>query len=113
MQPVLRGQAIDEVAKNSLMAVLHFLNRKLAFTGFVAGTEALSVADLALYATVSTLQMLPESVIDMEPYEHLQAWGDTIKNTIPHYDTANGFGVLKVVDFYNIQVLGGKGHEAV
>ena len=36
---------------------MHFLNKQLGATGYIAKTDNLSVADLATYATVSTIKV--------------------------------------------------------
>ena len=87
------------------MSVLHLLNRRLVSTGFMAGTESVTLADLTVFGTISTLKELPD-VIDLNAYDNMGPWYEGVKAVIPNYDVANGFGVLKVVDFYNAQLYG-------
>ena len=55
--PILHGENIGENPQNKMLGIMHFLNKQLGATGYVARTDNLSVADLAAYATVSTIKV--------------------------------------------------------
>ena len=55
--PILHGENIAENPQNKMLGIMHFLNKQLGATGYVARTDNLSVADLAAYATVSTIKV--------------------------------------------------------
>ena len=84
-----------------MMAVLHFLNKRLGLNALIAQTEAISLADLAIYNTVSVLYVV--NAVDMAPYENLEAWRAKIKAAIPNYAKANGNGVDKVVQYLKVK----------
>ncbi len=99
--PVLYGQSIAENPQNKMMNILHYMNKVLADTGYLARTEAITVADLAAYATVSTISAT--EVVDLGSYDHLETWRRNCMRTIPNYEKANGNGIGRVVRFYKEQ----------
>ena len=59
-------------------------------TGYMAGTESLTVADIAFLATYSTV--VATGHFDLTPYPEVNAWFDKVKAEIPNYEKANGEG---------------------
>ena len=55
--PILHGENVAENPQNKMLGIMHFMNKQLGATGYVARTDNLSVADLAAYATVSTIKV--------------------------------------------------------
>ena len=59
-------------------------------TGYVAGTDHLTVADLAFAGTFSSV--LSTGAFDVSAFEATAAWFDKVKGEIPNYEKANGEG---------------------
>ena len=53
--PLLAGDPVDDSCRNAMMGQLHFLNKRLASTGYIALTDGITLADLAVYVTVSAI----------------------------------------------------------
>lgn len=66
--------------------------------GFVAGTDCLTVADLSLVATYSSI--VATECIDLSEYKNANAWLEKCKGLIPNYEKANGEGAAKFGAFY-------------
>lgn len=58
--------------------------------GFVAGTPQMTIADISMVSTYSTLKEL--GVIDTRTYPFLEAWFQRCKQQIPHYNKTNAEG---------------------
>ena len=67
-------------------------------TGFVAGTNHVTIADIAMAATFTQLQAT--DLVDMSPYPELMPWLDRIKVAVPNYQKACGEGMQKFGDFF-------------
>ncbi len=67
-------------------------------TGFSAGTDHVTLADLAFVASYTTL--LETGVVDVSPYSELPAWLERVKKEIPNYEKANGEGVKKLGELF-------------
>nr|WUG53826.1 glutathione S-transferase [Zeugodacus cucurbitae] len=66
---------------------LEFLNTLLGGNEFAVG-ESLTVADLSLLATVSTLDVfstLPGFVVNIKEYENIEKWYESMKKVAPGY----------------------------
>jgi len=98
MYPILHGENVAENPQNKMLGIMHFMNKQLGATGYVARTDNLSVADLAAYATVSTIKAL--EVVDISAYDNLETWRRNLMRLIPNYDKANGNGINKTIRFY-------------
>jgi glutathione S-transferase len=59
---------------------VELLNTFLDTTGFVAGTQTLTVADLAIFASISTIEVFH---FDFLPYPRVQKWLKLMKETAP------------------------------
>jgi hypothetical protein len=69
-------------------------------TGYAAGTAKVSLADLALLATQSTVKAMPvEYRVALPPYEELNSWFLRVKADVPNYDKANGEGAEGFVEW--------------
>ncbi len=56
--PILHGEPLDEGGVSRMMGLLHALNRRLASTGFLALTDHPTLADLAIFVTVSAVEAM-------------------------------------------------------
>lgn len=101
MRPVLQGADVADVEVGKMMGIMHHLNKVLSSTGFMAKTEQLSVADIVLFAMISTLEAV--AVIDLSIYRNIVIWLEKCKSSIPNYDKANGNGLKKVVRYYLVR----------
>jgi len=74
-------------------------------TGYVAGTDHLTVADLAFVATYSTIEAVGH--FDLSGYPTIKAWFEKVKGEIPDYEEVNGKGAADMGKWYDT-VTGGK-----
>ena len=88
------GPEKDERAKE----VLGWLNDFIKPTGYVAGTDHLTVADLALMASFST--MAATENFDLTDYPETTAWFEKVKGEVPNYETACGEGAAAFGAFF-------------
>ncbi|CAB4055393.1 GST [Lepeophtheirus salmonis] len=81
-----------------LKKVLAWANDMIKETGFAAGTEEMTIADIAWVATYSSIK--EADLVDLLPYKELEAWFTKCVALIPNYETCNGKGVKAMGDFY-------------
>ncbi|XP_028170042.1 glutathione S-transferase 1-1-like [Ostrinia furnacalis] len=86
---VFGGAPADEALLKKLEEALKFLDTFLEGQKYSAGSE-LTLADLSLVATVSTIDA---AGISIESYQNVNKWFELVKSTAPKYDEANGQGV--------------------
>jgi len=70
--------------------VMGWVNDFIKPTGYVAGTDHLTVADLCFVATYATIEACGK--FDLAPYAETNAWFEKMKTEIPNYEKANGEG---------------------
>lgn len=69
------------------------LNTFLENNVYVAGTKKISVADIVIYSSVSTVEVFD---FDLSPYPNVLKWFDLIKETVPGKEAnAEGIEMLK------------------
>jgi len=72
--------------------ILRWVSEFIKQTGYVAGTETMSIADLCITATLSTL-LASNLIEDFElRYPKLLEYIDKMKTKIPNYERADGYG---------------------
>ncbi|XP_063827273.1 glutathione S-transferase 1-1-like [Ostrinia nubilalis] len=86
---VFGGAPADEALLKKLEEALKFLDTFFEGQKYAAGSE-LTLADLSLVATVSTIDA---AGISIESYQNVNKWFELVKSTAPKYDEANGQGV--------------------
>lgn len=70
--------------------VMGWVNDYIKPTGYVAGTDHLTVADLCFLATFATV--VATEYFDLAPYTETNAWFEKLKKEVPNYEKANGEG---------------------
>jgi glutathione S-transferase len=70
--------------------VMGWLNSYVADGKFAAGTTQLTIADVALVATYSTIK--ETGAVDLSEYKDAEAWFTKCTALIPNYEKANGEG---------------------
>jgi len=60
-------------------------------SGYIAGTENMTVADIVFVATFSTI-LACEGLVDLTAYKELNSWFEKVKQGLPKYEEANGKG---------------------
>ena len=80
----------DETTFKKFYEVLSWANDFVKPTGYVAGTDHMTLADISFLATYSTVKAT--GYFDLEKYEELNAWFEKIKGEVPDYENANGQG---------------------
>ena len=88
--PVIhRGSAPDDTKANVLKQSLDYLDRFLSEGQFAVGDQ-ISLADLALLATVSRLDAFNYRT---DTYRRLHAWKTRLQDTLPYYQQCNAEGM--------------------
>lgn len=86
---VFGGAKADEVLFKKLEEALVFFNTFLEGRKYAAGPD-LTLADLSLVATVSTIDV---AGISLKAYPNVEKWFDLVKKTAPGYEEANQKGI--------------------
>jgi len=76
---------------DKLTEVMGWVTDMIKPTGYVAGTDHMTIADICFVATVST--GLATEHFDWSGYPEIMAWLEKMKGEIPDYEKANGAGV--------------------
>ncbi|GBP40296.1 Glutathione S-transferase 1 [Eumeta japonica] len=91
---VFGGAPADAEKKKKVEEALGFLNSFLEGHVYAVGSD-LTLADLSLIATVSTMEA---SDVDFKAYPNVKRWYELVKSTAPNYEKANGEGVQATID---------------
>ena len=67
-------------------------------TGYVAGTDHLTVADLCFVPTYANIEACGK--FDLTPYAETNAWFEKMKTEIPNYEKANGEGATAFAGWF-------------
>ncbi len=67
-------------------------------SGYAAGTKHMTLADLSLISTYSTLKEM--KCVDLRKYPFLESWFQRCKTQIPDYDRVNGEGAELMGTWY-------------
>ncbi|KAL0832359.1 hypothetical protein ABMA28_001791 [Loxostege sticticalis] len=87
--PMFEGAPPDPAKLKKIEDGLQILNTMLEGQHYAVGSE-LTLADLALVATVSTLDAM---AVSFEKFPNVTKWYELIKTTAPKYEEMNGKGV--------------------
>jgi len=98
------GTPAGEKEYGRLKEVLGWLNGFVADGKYAAGTDQMTIADLALVATYTTVKEAGIADVDMCPYGNLEPWFEKCKAAIPNYEKANGEGAAAFGGFYKSKV---------
>ncbi len=86
---------VPENGQERFVEVLNWLNDFVKPTGFVAGTDHFTIADIACFATYST-QKACDGFHDFSAYPELNSWCEKMKTLVNHakynQEGANEFG---------------------
>jgi len=82
--------AVGQDKHDKFKEVMGWVNDFVKKTGYVAGTDHLTVADLAFLATYATI--VETGQFDLEPYAEVKAWFEKVKSEVPNYEKANHEG---------------------
>jgi len=100
--PILFGQTVEPAAlanyEKRFGEVMAWVTDFLAPTGYVAGTDHMTVADLAFVATYSTIEAVGH--FDLTPFPEIKAWFEKVKAEIPDYEEVNGKGAADMGKWY-------------
>ena len=84
------GPAPGEDKMDRFKEVMGWVNDFIKTSGFAAGTDCMTLADLAFLATYSTIEATGN--FDLTPYAETNAWFEKMKAAVPNYAKANGDG---------------------
>jgi len=87
------GETPGQDKYDKLKEVMGWVNDMVKPTGYAAGTDCMTLADICFVATVSTA--LATEHFDFSPYPEVLAWFEKVKGEIPNYEKANGEGCAK------------------
>jgi glutathione S-transferase len=87
------GREVNPEDLKKLQESVELLNGFLESSGFVAGTQSLSVADLSIFASVSTFEAFD---FDFTSYPRVEKWLKLMKETAPGRDqNAEGVSAMR------------------
>jgi len=89
----LNGIAITDEAKGKFKEVLKVANGKVKATGYAAGTSHITVADLAMLASYSTMKAIHGTKLD--ECTELNEWFERVKKEAKNYEDADGKGAAE------------------
>lgn len=90
----------DKVDK--LKEALGWVNDFVADEKFAAGTSQMTLADISLLATYSSLKACGNvGGIDLTTYTNIKAWFEKCVKLIPNYEKVNGEGATAFGNIYN------------
>merc|ERR1711997_624027 len=91
-------ETIEKAKYEKLEEVLGWAKDFIATTGYVAGTEKLTLADLCFLATLTSVSAT--GIVDFEKdHPELKNYCDKISAAVPNYTKANGDGIVKFAGF--------------
>ncbi len=82
--------------------VMGWVNDFVTPTGYAAGGDHATLADLAFMATYSSMEATGH--FDLAAYPEAKAWFNKMKAEIPNYEKANGEGARFLGDFFKSAV---------
>jgi len=82
---------IEKDKYNKLKEVLGWAKDFIAETGYVAGTEKMTIADICFLATLSSIMAAGAADFEKD-YPELKAYVEKISSQVPNYAKANGDG---------------------
>ncbi len=95
---MFNGEDISEKAWEKQKEAWSIANDYVKVSGYVAGTDHLTLADLAWAATYSTAKAAGN--IDLTAYPDLNAWYEKVTAEIKNYEKADGVGAAAFGEFY-------------
>ncbi|TRY66937.1 hypothetical protein TCAL_07652 [Tigriopus californicus] len=95
---MFEGKDPESGAKDKLKEVLGWVNDMIKKSGYAAGTDSLTLADLAFIASFSTL--VETGSFDVSGFAELNAWFEKVKGEIKNYEKANGAGATAMGQWY-------------
>ena len=69
-------------------------------TGFVAGTKSMTVADLSVLATYSSMEQCKDVYVNLEEFPEAKKWAAKMKTLVPNYEKACGEGATEFGNFF-------------
>jgi len=99
MFPRLFGRPLEdeETKEKKFKEVMGWANDFVKPTGWVAGNDCLTLADIAFAATYGTAKATEK--FDLEPYTELNAWYEKVKGAIKNHDKINQVGLNDFAGF--------------
>ncbi|XP_040568944.1 glutathione S-transferase 1 [Lepeophtheirus salmonis] len=91
-------EEVKPEAMKKLKEVLGWANDMVKETGYAAGTDHLTIADIAWISTYSTIKAA--DVVCLSEYKELENWFAQCIVAIPNYNKANGKGAKACGDYY-------------
>merc|ERR1712088_1236936 len=87
-----RARVDQRLYFDMLKEVLGWLETFVAEDKFSAGTDCITLGDLALLATYSTMKASELADLDLSTFPNCEAWFEKCCKLVPNYEKANGEG---------------------
>jgi glutathione S-transferase len=101
------GFKIDESTHTNLNEVLAFANEMFQGGAFAAGTKHVTIADLSLLASLSTMATIEH--VDLSPFPEIRGWFEKMKKEVgKKYDELDGKGAEMYGQIFNPMVKANK-----
>ena len=97
---MFRGEKPEQEKFDKLKEVLGWLDGFVADDKFAAGNDEMTIGDISLLSTYSTLKAAELSEVDLSEFSNAEAWFEKCCGLIPNYEKANGEGATGFGEFY-------------
>jgi len=98
---MLGGDKPGQDKADKFKEVMGWMNDFVAGDKFVGGTNEMTIADIALIATYSTIKATGGvGGINFSDYPNIEAWYDKCIKLVPNYEKANGEGATAFGEWY-------------
>ena len=103
---MFRGEEPGQEKYDKLKETLGWLDDFVKDEKLSAGNEDLTIGDLSLIATYSSLKAAELADVDLSEYSNAEAWFEKCVELIPNYEQANGEGATAFGEFYKSKTSG-------
>ena len=86
-------ESVSQMRIDRIIQVMTFLEEYVKKTGFVAGTEKPSTADIAAFSSYASLMMTGNKLINFNDFPLAKKWAQNIKELIPNIGKSNQEGI--------------------
>lgn len=100
---MFKGAKPEQEKFDKLKEVLGWLDGFVADDKFAAGNDEMTIGDLSLLSTYSTLKAAELSELDLSEFSNVAVWFEKCCGLIPNYEKANGEGAASFGEFYKLK----------
>ena len=92
---------MDKEPVGRLREALGWFEGFVKSTGYIAGTDSMTVADLAALGAYTQLESTGNFFVDLKSWPHVVLWAERIKAEAPDYEEACGKGAALFKNFWD------------